>query len=115
MFRNVHLKIFLVFLLISFCTEPFLAMAENVCAEQGILVKNMSTVHLWYKRNKGDCFIYQKDKIIAVKQGESIEVFSDLICQTSYCGNISYEDLKSSDGNGDCRVRIVSGCALSDM
>jgi hypothetical protein len=115
MLRNVRLNIFLVFLLVSFCTEPFLAMAENVCAEQGILVKNMATVHLWYKRNKGECSIYQKNKIITVKPEESIQVFSDLVCQTSYCGNISYEDLKSSDGNGDCRVRIVSGCALSDM
>ncbi len=116
MIRNLYPIIFSVFLLISLLTNPFWAFAEeDACAEKGILVKNMTTFNLWSRVDQGACYIYQKNKFVRVLPGEKIGIFSDLVCLTSHCDDFTYEKFLSSDGNGDCRVRINPGCEVSDL
>lgn len=47
---------------------------------------------------------------------DTVGVYSDLTCQTLYCGvEHMFHDYRSVDANNDCRVRILPGCNLSDM
>lgn len=84
--------------------------------EAGLIVKKLTTRDLWYKHKDGACYIWVKDHILVIKPGDTIGIFSDLTCETNYCKDKpAYKDYKATDRNGDCRVRILPDCRLSDM
>ncbi len=91
--------------------------AEAPAPKEGIVVKNLTLFDdLWYRKNNGDCIMWRRDHIIAIKPEDTIEIFSDLVCKTPYCaGPPTYADYKSLDTDGDCRVRILPDCNISDM
>ncbi len=92
------------------------AQQADACARKGILVKNMTMLDLWYKRNGGDCKIWIHNHVLFIKPKGSVEIFSDMACSTLYCGpNPSYKTYKSIDENSDCKVRILPDCSLSDI
>ena len=111
------LQIFVFISVLAFAVTPLSAGQEtDSCAEKGIIVKNMTMLDLWYKKNSGDCFIWVHDQVFFMKPEDVIEIFSDLTCKTSYCGKgTTYKDFKSFDRNGDCLVRILPGCDITDM
>jgi len=115
--RKLYFGILITFFILAFFAMPlFAAIGEDPCGEEGLIVKNLTLVNLWYKKNSGNCTIWQRDHIFVIKAEDTIEIFSDLICETPYCGDsLSYIDYKSFDTNGNCRVKIFSGCNLSDM
>ncbi|NOZ26060.1 MAG: hypothetical protein GXO94_08250 [Nitrospirae bacterium] len=88
---------------------------EDACKEKGVVVKNLTTLDRWYKKNGGDCFKWKLNKIFVIKPGDTVEIFSDLTCETTYCKEIDFEKYLSYDSDGDCRVKIIPGCTLSDM
>jgi hypothetical protein len=109
---------FIVFIsIVCFLCAASLPAAEgDHCSGQGIVVKNMTMLDLWYKKDNGDCTIWRKNHILRMSPAETFEIFSDLACNKLYCSeNPTYEKYKSLDADGDCRVRILSLCNLSDM
>ena len=105
------------FLIIVFCAAPsFAATKKDPCAAEGMIVKNMTMLDLWYERNGGECTIWVHDHILMIKPKDTLDIFSDLTCETHYCKDKpTYKLYKSFDKNRDCRVRILPGCTLSDM
>ncbi len=108
------LTICFIFIIIG---APLLAAAqEDQCGGKGIMVRNATMIDLWYKKNGGECLIWTHEHLFTITPGESIDVFSDSNCQKFYCGNNpTYKDYKSVDANGNCRVKILPKCNLSDM
>jgi len=104
-------------LIIILIAAPLLAgTEEDPCREEGIMVRNTTLLNLWYKKNGGECFIWKQQHLFSIKPEDSMDIFSDLTCVTFYCaGNPHYKDYKSVDANGNCRVKILSNCNLSDM
>ncbi len=89
---------------------------KDPCKEQGILVRNATMLDLWYTKNGGQCTIWIHEHLVHAKPGDSLKIFSGMDCKSLYCTkNPAYRDYKSVDVNGDCRVRILPGCKLSDM
>ncbi len=89
---------------------------KDPCKEQGILVRNATMLDLWYTKDGGQCTILIHEHLVRVKPGDSLKIFSGMDCKSLYCTkNPAYRDYKSVDVNGDCRVRILPGCKLSDM
>jgi hypothetical protein len=106
---------FLIFALFA-APLPLSAGAKDLCGQAGIIVKNMTMIDLWYKKNGGNCTILIHEHIFRIKPKDDIEIFSDLACKKNYCNNTpTYRDYKSLDANGDCSVRILPSCNLSDM
>jgi hypothetical protein len=98
------------------CGAPLRAVTEDRCGEEGIVVKNMTMLDLWYKKNSGSCMIWRKNHIFRIMAEDTVEIFSDLTCSRLYCqDNPTYEKFKSLDLNGNCAVRILPICNLSDM
>jgi hypothetical protein len=94
----------------------FAVTEEDPCELQGIMVRNTTMLDLWYKKKGGECSIWIHEHLFTINTGDSIEIFSDLNCQTLYCkNNPAYKDYKSVDTNGNCRVRILPDCNISDM
>jgi hypothetical protein len=109
---------FVVFIIILclFCAAPLSAIAEDRCSDESIIVKNLTTINLWYKKNSGNCTIWRNNHIFRIGPKDSVEIFSDLACSKLYCeDNPTYEKYKSLDVNGNCGVRILPICNLSDM
>jgi hypothetical protein len=105
---------FLIF--IFFIVPVFAAPEEDHCGREGIVVRNATMLDLWYKRNGGDCRIWIDEHLFKIKSGESVDIYSDMNCKTLYCAkNPEYKDYKSFDTDGDCRVKILPNCTLSDM
>lgn len=117
MFRNGYLKIFFALFIIAFFVEPSFSVSENdPCKETGIVAKNLTFVNLWYKRNGGDCYIWHRNKLLVKRPGENMDIFSDLTCKTNYCkDSLTYDDCKSFDTDRNCRIKMLTGCNLSDM
>ncbi len=115
--RILCLCVFIMILGPTLVTTPLFAEQEvDNCAQKGIVVKNLTMLDLWYKRNGGDCIIWIHDHVVFIKPGDVIEIFSDLTCKTPYCSsNPSYKDYKALDKNGDCAVRILPDCNVTDM
>jgi hypothetical protein len=106
---------FLVFIIMLVATLSVLA-EEDPCREEGIVVKNLTMLDLWYKKNDSECTIWIHNHIIRIKPEDKADIFSDMICRTSYCkANPTYKGYKSLDKNRNCRVRILPRCNLSDM
>lgn len=92
------------------------APAEDPCREKGVIVKNLTTRDLWITKDGGDCYLWDENKTFSIKPEEKVGIFSDLICKTRYCENVgSYIDYRSFDANGDCVIRVLPGCNLSDI
>jgi hypothetical protein len=117
MYRKLYFGILITFFIFAFFAMPlFAATGKDPCGEEGLIVKNLTLVNLWYKKNSSDCIMWRRDHIIAIKPEDTIEIFSDLVCKTPYCaGPPTYADYKSLDTDGDCRVRILPDCNISDM
>jgi hypothetical protein len=115
--RDAYIAIFFTFTLFAIFAIPLSAATrEDRCSEEGIIVKNLTTLDLWYKKNSGVCSMWKRNHIFRIKPGDRMEIFSDLSCGTLYCGhNPRYKDYRSLDTNGDCRVRILPRCNISDM
>jgi hypothetical protein len=116
MYRNLYLGL-LTFFIVALFTVPSSGLTdEDPCRENGLVVKNMTMIDLWYKKEGGNCFIWKRDKLFMIKPEDTIYIFSDSICKTQYCkDNPTYDDYKSFDTDGNCRVKILSNCTLSDM
>ena len=115
--KNLCRVAVIAFLIIAFFAAPsFAATKKDTCAAEGMIVKNMTMLDLWYERNGGECTIWIHDHILMIKPEDTVDIFSDLTCETLYCeDNPAYEDYKSTDQNGDCGVKILPDCTLSDM
>jgi hypothetical protein len=106
---------FIGFILILFCSSHVFA-EEDKCGEIGITVKNMTMLDLWYKKDGGDCTIWVHDHVITIKPDNTFEIFSDLECKEFYCEeNPTYDVYKTVDEDGNCMVRILPDCNLSDI
>ena len=89
---------------------------KDPCAAGGITVRNATMLNLWYKKNNGPCQIWVHEHLIKITPEDRLEIFSDLTCETLYCaGNPKYEDYRDVDSEGDCRVKILPYCNVSDM
>jgi hypothetical protein len=116
MYRNLYLGVFTIFIVTLFTVPSLAQIGEDPCREKGLVVRNMTMLDLWDKRKDGDCFIWKRDKLLVIKPEDTIEIFSDSICKTQYCkDNPNYDDYKSFDTDGNCRIKILSNCTFSDM
>ena len=114
--RGIVALLVMVVILGAFSLQSACGAQEDGCRQKGVLVRNLSMRDLWYAQNNGPCTILVKDHSFLIKPGDKIGIFSDMICKTLYCRNKTvYKDFKASDVNGDCRVRILPECTLSDM
>jgi hypothetical protein len=116
MSKKIIFIAFPVFLLWFFSTASVCVAEEgDTCADQGITVRNHSLDDKWYKRQEGQCTLLKRDYSFTIKPQENVGVFLDMVCETPFCPSLKYADYKSSDENRDCRVKILPGCAISDM
>jgi hypothetical protein len=116
------MRTFFIGLSVSFCIILVLAFplsAETdkaACAQEEIVVKNLTLIDLKYKKGGGNCTALKRAYQFVMKPEETVEIFSDLICEKPYCStSFSYQDLRYADTDGNCRVRILPNCTLSDM
>ena len=115
MTKNFFLGMLITFILI-FYTIPLSAAEKNDCRNEGMLVKNLTTIDLWYRKNGGACTIWIHDHVFGIKPKDKVNIFSDMVCKKPYCNHSpTYRIYKDLDMNGDCRVRILPQCTLSDM
>jgi len=106
---------FFLLVMVSAKDAPASAEGDN-CENKKMYISNQVTVNLWYKRDGGNCSLLNKHNIVMVFPGEDFQIYSDSDCKTKYCSDsLKQKDLKSTDRDGDCRVRILNGCILSDM
>jgi hypothetical protein len=116
MCRNFCFGISFTFLIFAIFAVPLSAAEKDFCGREGIIVKNMTMIDLWYRKDGGNCTIWIHNHIFRIKPKDIVEIFSDLTCKKKYCkNNPTYRDYKSSDANGGCGVRILPDCNLSDM
>jgi len=117
MYQNLYFRIFATSLIIILIALPLLAATEeDRCREEGITVRNATMLDLWYKKNGGECFILPHEHLFTIKPEDRMDIFSDSDCQTFYCANNpNYKNYKSVDAAGNCRVKILPNCSLSDM
>ena len=109
-------------LLFAFCAAALFIAAsygvanDDLCSKSGIVVRNATMLDLWYKKNGGACSIWTHEHRLTIKPKDTIAIYSDMDCKTLYCPeNPAYKDYKAIDANGDCGVRILPSCNLSDM
>jgi hypothetical protein len=104
------------FLILVLLVASSFAATKDPCAEEGIIVKNLTMLDLWDKKNGGECTIWIHNHIFVINPKDTVDIFSDLTCKTTYCkDNPTYEIYKSFDKNRDCGVKILPDCSLSDM
>jgi hypothetical protein len=107
---------FLAFLSVVFLFTGNSEAEEDLCLDVGVVVRNITTIDLWYKKNGGDCVKWKQNKIFLIRTDEKLTLFSDLICETKYCDDdLNYDSYRSFDSDNDCRVKILTGCSISDM
>jgi hypothetical protein len=105
-----------IFILILISNSSSVFAEEDICREEGIVVKNLTLDDLWYQKDQGPCIIWKRNKIFIIKPEDRIKIFSDMICQKTYCSAISFfHDYKSFDTDGNCRIKILPGCNITDM
>lgn len=117
MCKEIFSKALATFLIFIFFAVPlFAAQEEDQCRGEGIVVRNATMLDLWFTRNGGECLIWIHEHLFTIKSEDSIDIYSDMNCQTLYCAdNPTYKDYKSVDINGNCRVNILPDCNVSDM
>jgi hypothetical protein len=113
--KTSYIAIFVI-LLMALYVMPLSAGAADSCSEQGIIVRNSTMLDLWYKKNGGDCTIWIHEHIFVIQPQDTVELFSDSICEKPYCNtNPDYSVYSFQDKNGNCGVKILPGCNISDM
>jgi len=113
--KTSYIAIFII-LVIAFSAIPLSAETGDSCSEQGIIVRNSTMLDLWYKRNGGPCTILIHEHIFVIQPKDTVEIFSDNVCERPYCSeNPDYSAYRSVDTNGNCGVKILPGCNISDM
>ena len=117
MYKNIFLKVPATFLILIFFLAPLCAaQEEDTCKREGIVVRNATMLDLWFTRNDGECLIWIHEHLFTIKSKDSIDIYSDMNCKTLYCVDTpTYKDYKSVDINGNCRIKILPDCTLSDM
>ncbi len=116
MHRNFYFGMSITLLIFALHAVPLSAEGKDLCSGEGIIVKNMTMLDLWYRKNNGNCTIWIHEHIFKIRPEDIAEIYSDLACKKKYCkNNPTYGDYKSLDTNGDCSVRILPDCNLSDM
>jgi len=113
--KNLFVVLAALFLFLFATLSACFAVDEDLCRDQGITVKNLSFTDIWYQREGGSCSILKRNYSFSIKPEEKIGLFSDMICEKPYGPERKYQDYKSYDENGDCRVKILPGSTLSDM
>jgi hypothetical protein len=113
--KNLFIFLTALFLFLFSTMSACFAVDEDPCKDQGITVKNLSFTDIWYKRQGGSCTMLKRNYFFIIKPEEEIGLFSDMVCEKSYGPARIYQDYKSHDADGDCRVKILPGSTLSDM
>jgi hypothetical protein len=108
---------FVLFLIAIASVAPLFAAGKgDPCREKGIVVRNATMLNLWYKKNDGQCTIWIHEHLVTIKPEDGMKIFSGMDCTVLYCkNNPAYKEYRSVDTNGNCRVRILPDCRLSDM
>jgi hypothetical protein len=115
MSRKCYVGLFVAFICF-FYSVPLSAIAGDRCSGEGIVVKNLTMLNLWYKKNSGNCTMWRNNHILRIGPEDTVEIFSDLACSKLYCeDNPTYKKYESLDANSNCAVRILPLCNLSDM
>jgi hypothetical protein len=113
--RKSYIAIFFI-VLIALYAAPLYAETADRCGEQGIIVRNSTMLDLWYKKNGGSCTIWIHEHIFVIQPKETIDIFSGSNCEKPYCSeNPDYSAYRSADTNGNCGVKILPYCTISDM
>jgi len=77
---------------------------------------NQTMLDLWYTKNGGSCTIWLHEHLFIIKPGDTIVMFSDLVCEKQYCEkNPTYARYLLIDIDRNCNVRVLPECRLSDM
>ena len=89
---------------------------EDACRKTGIYILNQSQVNSYFTRNDGPCTYWRHHYLLTIKPEDTLIIYEDVDCKTEYFSkNPTYDDYKSFDINGDCRVRILLDGTLSDL
>ena len=116
MYKKLCVQFTMILLFLSLSASPAFTAGTDRCSEDGIIVKNLTLVDLWYKKNNGPCTIWRDNHIFTIKPQDTFDIYSDLVCETSYCSrNPLYNDYRKVDQDEDCAVRILRNCNISDM
>ena len=114
--RNTMIVLFALFAATLSVMPSYSTADDDPCSQSGIVVRNATMLDLWYKRNDGACSIWIHEHRVTIGPKDAVTIYSDMDCKTLYCPkNPTYRDYKSIDVNGDCSVRILPNCNLSDM
>ena len=105
------------FVVIALTFLPLMAAAdEDPCRTKGIYILNQTQLDSWFTRNEGACTFWAHHYLITIKPGDALILYRDMECKTEYYSKTpTYDDYKSLDANGDCRVRILFDRTLSDL
>lgn len=114
-FKNKVKLVLLLLLMISFLNHSNVFADEANCVKEGILVRNLSLNDLWFKKDDGPCTILKRNKNFVIKPEDEVIIFSNMNCQAQYCDTSTFDGYKSFDINGNCRVKILPGCHITDM
>ena len=116
MLRNLYPWVLAVLLVLIISAAPLCAAEEeDQCSEEGITVRNATMLDLWYKSDGGECVIWIHEHLFTIRPEDSVEIYSDMDCQTLYCeDNPTYADYRAVDANGDCWINIYPDCDVSD-
>jgi len=116
MYKKSFSQFICILLFLSLSASPAFTAGTDRCSEEGIIVKNLALVDLWYRKNNGPCTIWRDNHIFIMKPQDTFDIYSDLVCETSSCTqNPLYDDYRKADQDADCAVRILRDCNLSDM
>jgi hypothetical protein len=114
--KSTGIFLFALFVATLTVAPSFVTADEDPCREAGIIVRNATMLNLWYKKNGGQCTIWIHEHLVTIKPEGGVEIFSGMDCTAFYCrNNPTYREYRSVDTNGNCRVRILPYCRLSDM
>lgn len=113
--RNILSTLLAFFFLLSSFLSVCIAADGDLCAGQGVTVRNLSLDDLWLMREGSDCVMLKRNYSFVLQPATSAGVFSDMLCTKQFCPLLGYRDYRSYDADGNCRVKILPGCALADM
>ena len=96
-------------------SQNFTLTVTDSCYSSGISLRNQSGGARYYRRNGGGCTTWNNNSNITVAVADSITVFSNNSCTTSYCGSaVTYCQQKLYDADNDCQTRMNAGCSFVD-
>lgn len=96
-------------------SQTFTLTVNDSCYASGTTLRNSSGSIRYYRRNGGACTNWNNNNNITVAVNDSIAVYSNNSCTTSYCGSaVTYCQQKLYDADNDCQTRINAGCTFAD-